>query len=467
MRNPKLKELRWNAVTANLNLRVLFVGCATAMGSIAMAQSPTYPSKTVYATPVQISEFIAHSDLPVVDAIEIQNTSDRAVNLKGWQLVDKKKLTKEDGTPQKDIHVIDDLTLEPGQYYTFRLVTEDWDSMGVDRVPGRYDVVRSFGLKAAGDTISLFDADGKKIDSITFKTVTHHSFTRHTNSIGEKDEVPLAQFSLDAYSKEDLEKVVPDLADLKKYMTNPRSTRTDYNTFLGNLDIDVETVAFIPDVTSNITSGQNRSPIAVGPLAITEMMPWPADGGLEFIEVMNISNESITLASPKVNKFKGSWGVEELGFEFPMTSKIDAGQRILLVRADAPADPVALKKFVKNLRSTYGITKDVQVFFYSKSLSEIGRVTLQGPEKFKPSIPDFNDWDNLPVAKYDVDKVKFDRTAYSRYQAKPDDVIYDTIDPQWASVLKKGYSMQRKSTKQYANEPQSWALGTKGGTPGR
>ena len=42
------------------------------------------------ASDVVISEFIAHTDEPYVDSVELQNTSNKSVDISGWYLLDSK-----------------------------------------------------------------------------------------------------------------------------------------------------------------------------------------------------------------------------------------------------------------------------------------------------------------------------------------------------------------------------------------
>ncbi|MFM1770306.1 MAG: hypothetical protein RJA22_2835 [Verrucomicrobiota bacterium] len=131
---------------------------------------------------VLITEVLANSTLPAVDAIELHNPTPAPVNLKGWYLTDNSNL------PRKYRFDTDTL-LAPGEY---RVVTE----AAFNPVPG---TTNNFSLNGAGEEVYLISGQPDGADLTGYS----HGFAfdaapagrtvgRHLNSLGEEQHVPLS-----------------------------------------------------------------------------------------------------------------------------------------------------------------------------------------------------------------------------------------------------------------------------------
>ncbi len=105
-------------------------------------------------SPVVINEFTSSDD----DAVELYNRSDADVDLSGWILTDDAfVMAHYDSTADEEKYVFPTGTvLAPGQYL---LLTK---GDGEDQHP--------FGIKSGGETLTLINADGDKMDQVTYQT---------------------------------------------------------------------------------------------------------------------------------------------------------------------------------------------------------------------------------------------------------------------------------------------------------
>jgi hypothetical protein len=92
--------------------------------------------------PVVISEALTHTDPPAIDAIELQNLSDRSADIGGWFLSD-------DPQAPKKFRLPDGLKVGPGGFVVF--TEDDFNSPAAALVP--------FALDSAGDQVYLFSGD--------------------------------------------------------------------------------------------------------------------------------------------------------------------------------------------------------------------------------------------------------------------------------------------------------------------
>jgi len=136
-----------------------------------------------YAIPaVAINELLTHTDLPLVDAIELHNPTAVPVNVGGWFLSDDKDVPKKFRIP-------DNTTIGAGGYLVFDQA--QYDTNGLD-----------FNLNSLGDEVYLFSGDtGSNLTGygheVPFGAAANGvSFGRYVNSVGVEDFVALTTRTL-------------------------------------------------------------------------------------------------------------------------------------------------------------------------------------------------------------------------------------------------------------------------------
>jgi hypothetical protein len=143
-----------------VSLLLLATACASAPHTV--QATPSIPGNVVF------NEILAHTDLPLVDTVELHNSSDVPTNIGGWFLSD-------DEHKKDKFRVPDGVTIPAGGYYLFR------------------DADLGFRLSEFGETLSLYRQDiqgnpGMLADRVTFGVSPNGvSFGRYVNSIGVVD----------------------------------------------------------------------------------------------------------------------------------------------------------------------------------------------------------------------------------------------------------------------------------------
>jgi hypothetical protein len=177
----------------------------------------------------------------------------------------------------------------------------------------------------------------------------------------------------------------------------------------------------------SLTFGTNNSGPRIGPIIINEMHYHPIPFDDEFVELMNISDNTVTLFDP--NSPTNAWKVGGIGYTFPTNVSLGPAQLLLVV----PIDPAFF-------RSKYSVPADVQIFGpYPGNLDNNGeRITLQAPDTPNPT--------GVPYVI--VEEVHYDR------------------DPPWPPAADGGgASLQRRSPLAFGNDPTNWTAATP--TPGQ
>jgi hypothetical protein len=103
-----------------------------------------------------------------------------------------------------------------------------------------------------------------------------------------------------------------------------------------------------PAQTTNTLGGPNAGP-RVGPVVITEIHYHPGPTGDAFIELQNITGQTVPLFDEAVPA--NTWRLAGLGFDFPANASLAAGERCLVVGSDPAV-----------FRGKYDFPGDVQVF---------------------------------------------------------------------------------------------------------
>ncbi|HET6428392.1 MAG TPA: lamin tail domain-containing protein, partial [Phycisphaerae bacterium] len=177
----------------------------------------------------------------------------------------------------------------------------------------------------------------------------------------------------------------------------------------------------------------NAGPL-VGSVVINEIMYHPADGGDEFIELHNISDEDVKLYDAAWPDH--TWTLDgAVEYEFPAGVVIPAGGFVVLV-----GEGVAVAAF----RAAHGVPADVAILGgYSGSLDNAG----ESVKLYAPGVPDAG-------------------TGFYSY-VRIDRVRYDDEAPWPEEADGPGPSLARLIAPAYGNDPVNWLAGLAGGTPGR
>lgn len=183
----------------------------------------------------------------------------------------------------------------------------------------------------------------------------------------------------------------------------------------------------------------NAAPV-VGPLVLNEIMYNPAAGGVEFVELRNISATTVALDDGGGNAWRLRGAIE---FAFPLGAAISAGGYAVAFQGadggDAAAEAAAF-------RAARGIAASVPVFVYTAA--EHGSLNNAG-EKLFLDMPGAAD-SGLPELPYVL----------------VDAVRYDSIAPWPTEADGGGSSLSRLDSSAYGNDVANWIAGTVGGTPG-
>jgi hypothetical protein len=248
---------------------------------------------------VVINEVLTHSDLPLEDAVELFNTSDRPVDCSGWFLSDK-------GDYLKKFRLPPDSVIPPGGYL---VLYEAQFGLSNPRVP--------FALSSArGDDLYLTAGDAagnvtRFVDSVSFGASANGvSFGRYPNGVGP----------LTAMSRLTLGAAV-QAGDPPEWLTVFRTG----------------------------TGAANAYP-KVGPVVFSEIMYHPPPGGDEYLALVNVTDQPVPLFDPlaPTNAWRLANAVE---FVFPTNIVLAARERLLVVATNPAA-----------FRLKYGLSTEVQVF---------------------------------------------------------------------------------------------------------
>ena len=235
-------------------------------GSSAPGGSPGADDPEPNIAAIRINEVLTASVLPDRDTIELVNPTGASANIGGWYLTD------EPDTPRK-YRIQNGTSLASGGLITF-------NELQFNAVPG---ATNSFSLRAEGDQVYLFSADGAG-------NLTGYS---HGFSFGASD---------------------------------PGATFGRYILSTGEEDFPTQTAASL--------GTENAGP-RIGPVVINEIHYHPDLNGDEFIELKNITGLPVPLfdlATPT-----NRWRLNGAGFDFPADVTLAENGLLLLVRMDPAA----------------------------------------------------------------------------------------------------------------------------------
>jgi hypothetical protein len=256
---------------------------------------------------IVISEVLAHTDPPLEDAIEIQNTNTSSVNITGWFLSDSKN-------DLRRYPLTNAITLPAGGFRVFYETQFNDTSMPFS----------AFALSSSkGDEVYLSAATngvltGYRAQAKFGASANGVSFGRHRRSDGQDDFTPM-------------------------------SART----------FGVDSPATVAEFRSS--TGKTNAYPKVGPIVLNEIMYHPPDINAldntrdEFVELKNITGAAVALYDPAYpsNRWRLRGGVD---FDFPANT-ILAPNATLIVVSFNPSNTTALDEF----KNTYGITSAVTI----------------------------------------------------------------------------------------------------------
>lgn len=138
--------------------------------------SPGAPDSDAAAVPVQITEVLTHTDWPQVDAVELYNPTNSAVNLGGWWLTDNL------GTPKK-FQIPTNTLIQPHSY----LVIYEDDDANTNNVPPAGYFGGAFSLSSHGEEVYLSSPTLHWMHGFKFGAAANGvSFGRYVTSDGQE-----------------------------------------------------------------------------------------------------------------------------------------------------------------------------------------------------------------------------------------------------------------------------------------
>lgn len=322
--------------------------------------SPGADDMLVEMKTIFINEVLANSAYPMVDAIELFNPGNTDVNIGYWFLTDTKDEPKKWQIPANTVIPANGyVVFYEGHYVGTKLET----------MSNPAEFGSAFSLSSHGDDIYLFS--GNSNNNLT--GYDHHY----------------------------------DFPD------------SDEGVSFGRYEISMGKVHFV--AMDQLTLSKANSAPKVGPIVINQLMYHPLDNQFEFLELINISGQTVKLYD---ESSQIPWKVKGIDFEFPAGFSMLAGESIYLIEdAINPSD----FKFIHNLDTL------ITVFNYSGKLNNGGEeITLY------KSAPQYSVNDSV-ISPY----IKIDR------------VDYNDKSP-WPDADGNGYVLKRVQQTAYGNDPANW-----------
>lgn len=216
---------------------------------------------------ILVNEILSHTDLPQVDVIELFNPTAEDVDIGGWFLTDDKD--------DPDKFAIPSGTVIPAG--GFWAINQDNDANESSAPAGYFG--SAFQISSRGDEIYLYSAD-----AAGNLTGYRHGWTFRATENGATNDDTLGRY-VDSFGREHLTRQLRSF-EVNRFVSNP-----------------------VAEV--------NNPPI-VGPIIFTEINAEPAPGGVEFIELTNISNQTINLFdNSSGGNTANTWALDGVEFAFP------------------------------------------------------------------------------------------------------------------------------------------------------
>ena len=265
------------------------------------------------------------------DAVEIINLGEEAVDLSTWFLSDSLEEPRKFRIPEGSI-------VEAGERIVFY---EEELRIGL---PGAREAARE------GSPAKL-PTESKRSSSLT--SISRSSSSLSSREDGQEEILALGEgFELDARGDGIYLTGVDERGQFNGFQRGFEFGALDRGRSIGRIETDygpvigpLESPSFGRDDADDLgifRQGEGASNIRplVGPIVISEIMYRPDKGGREFVEIVNISDETVRLG-PDPDPDPDSEGPPWLGwrfdqgirFEFPPGSQLEPGQRALIVES--------------------------------------------------------------------------------------------------------------------------------------
>jgi hypothetical protein len=174
---------------------------------------------------------------------------------------------------------------------------------------------------------------------------------------------------------------------------------------------------FLP-LEISLTFGATNSGPRIGPIVINEINYHPPTNGDEFVELMNITSNSVPLYDPA--NPTNTWKLNGLGYAFPTNINLGPAQLLLLVATNPAA-----------FRTKYGVPGGVQI------LGPFSGSFQNGGENLSLQAPDSPNTNLVPYVA--VEEVRYNDKA-----------------PWPPAADGGGASLQRRSPLAFGNDPINW-----------
>ncbi len=161
----------------------------------------------------------------------------------------------------------------------------------------------------------------------------------------------------------------------------------------------------------------------IGPVIFNTIMYHPSEGLAEYLELKNISDQSISFNGP--NNESSTWKIEGIGFQFPRDITIAPGASLYIIETDIMSE---------NFRSTYGVSAQTTILNMEGSLDNAGETI----SLYKPG-PEYTSNAEATFEYILVEKVKYNDKAPWPIEADG-----------------SGAFLARKEPIFYSNDPSSW-----------
>lgn len=257
-------------------------------------QTEVVGDPTSAAAQVKITEIMYHSDLLGAEWVEIENTSDRPVDVSGWFLGDE--------DPAHRFRLPADILLAPGGRLVIAanelVVKEEY---GVFNVVGDLD----FNFGNAGDSVSLFDAFGALINEVVYTD----QFPWPDAADGRGPSLELINSSMDNA-----------LPSNWRASLSPRGTPGQPNGTAGTVPRVVINECSYDPAFQGVVNDYNRDGVL-------------DDSHEEFVELYNTTSQPIDLSGWTIDDDNPANGNT---FTFPLGTVIPAGGFVVVFGGGAP-----------------------------------------------------------------------------------------------------------------------------------
>lgn len=138
------------------------------------------------------------------------------------------------------------------------------------------------------------------------------------------------------------------------------------------------------------TKGKANAEISLGPIYISEVFYNPQDGDVEFLEIVNRSDSTVTLRNQLNSAFFG-WKIAGIGFEFDESNVLKPNEFALLIPSNfTAADGITSQDItIDEFRSKWKLPEDLQIFQYPGKLSNRGeKISVENPLEIAKNLKD-------------------------------------------------------------------------------